>query len=212
MYIPSSFRQEDMAALHQLMRDRPLATLVTSSPDGPNANHIPLQLVAEPGSRGVLRGHIARANPLAREAEEPLQALAIFCGPDSYISPSWYPEKVEHGKVVPTWNYVAVHARGSLRIVEEPHWLREQLEGLTGQKEAGAPSPWSVADAPEDFIEKLSAAIVGIELSIDTLEGKWKVSQNQRRATREGVAGGLRERAGDGDGDMAALVESAVGD
>ncbi|WP_343057477.1 FMN-binding negative transcriptional regulator [Microbulbifer rhizosphaerae] len=136
----------------------------------------------------------------------------MFCGPDSYISPSWYPEKIEHGKVVPTWNYVAVHARGSLRVVDDPHWLREQLEGLTGQQEAGAPSPWSVADAPEDFIEKLSAAIVGMELSIDTLEGKWKVSQNQRRATREGVAGGLRERAGHGDGDMAALVESAIGD
>lgn len=212
MYIPNSFRQGDVTALHQLMRDRPLATLITGSPDGLDANHIPLQLVAAPGSRGVLRGHIARINPLAREAERPLQALAIFRGPDSYISPSWYPEKAAHGKVVPTWNYVAVHARGSLRTVEDPQWLREQLEGLTGQQEAGTPSPWAVADAPEDFIEKLSAAIVGIELTIDALEGQWKASQNKGPETRKAVARRLRERARGGDSDMAALVGPAIDD
>jgi transcriptional regulator len=206
MYIPDHFRERDLEALHRLMRSRALATLVTCFAGDLSANHIPLYLTIAANGQSLLRGHIARANPLAQAAREPLAALAIFHGPQSYVSPSWYPAKAEHGKVVPTWNYVAVHAQGNLRLVDDADWLRHQLEDLTAQQEAGFRAPWSLADAPEIFIERLSAAIVGVELTVDKLEGKWKVSQNQTAQTREQIARGLTERGDSGDAEMAALV------
>lgn len=182
MYLPKHFAETDPAALHGLMRAFPLATLVTEGPDGLDANHIPLHLDASAGPNGTLRGHIARANPLAANPAVNRKILAIFKGPDSYISPSHYATKAEHGKVVPTWNYVAVHAHGDLRLIEDRDWLLGQLDTLTAEHEASQPHPWSVDDAPADYIGKMLGAIVGIEISINRLIGKWKVSQNQPAA------------------------------
>lgn len=210
MYIPRHFRCGEPETLYRLISDYPLATLVTSSPEGPIANHVPLLLDAAGADGIVLRGHIARANPLARQLEQAQSALAIFTGPDSYITPGWYPAKAVHGKVVPTWNYTAVHARGSLHLIDDAEWLAELLRALTQRQEGAAATPWSVEDAPAEYIRRLSAAIVGIEMVVETLEGKWKVSQNQDAATRAAVAAGLRERGRGADMDMAALVESAL--
>ena len=179
MYLPKHFAQTDIAALHALMDAHPLATLVTHGPEGIDANHIPLHLDAGASANGTLRGHVARANPLARAAAVDVEILAIFQGPQSYISPSGYATKAEHGKVVPTWNYTAVHAWGRLRLIDDPQWLLAQVRTLTTTHEAALPHPWQVSDAPADYIEKMLGAIVGIEIVIDRLVGKWKVSQNQ---------------------------------
>ena len=179
MYLPKHFAQTDIAALHALMDAHPLATLVTHGPEGIDANHVPLHLDAGASPNGTLRGHVARANPLARAAAVDVEILAIFQGPQSYISPTSYATKAEHGKVVPTWNYTAVHAWGRLRLIDDPQWLLAQVRTLTTTHEAALPHPWQVSDAPADYIEKILGAIVGIEIVIDRLVGKWKVSQNQ---------------------------------
>jgi len=194
MYLPKHFAETDPAALHGLMRAFPLATLVTEGPDGLDANHIPLHLDASAGPNGTLRGHIARANPLAANPAVNRKILAIFKGPDSYISPSHYATKAEHGKVVPTWNYVAVHAHGDLRLIEDRDWLLGQLDTLTAEHEASQPHPWSVDDAPADYIGKMLGAIVGIEISINRLIGKWKVSQNQPAANQASLITALDGR------------------
>ncbi|WP_193163138.1 FMN-binding negative transcriptional regulator [Microbulbifer hainanensis] len=206
MYLPSHFRREARPDLYRLIRQFPLATLVTTSSAGLCANHVPLLLSVAEDDGVTLRGHVARANTLVRDLDQPVSAMAIFTGPDSYISPSWYPAKAEHGKVVPTWNYTAVHASGRLRLVEDPQWLAKLLDDLTAQQEGDAADPWSVDDAPQVFIQRLSSAIVGIELAVETLEGKWKVSQNQSADTRVAVADGLRERGRGADAAMAELV------
>lgn len=196
MYLPRHFEESRPAVLHALMRARPLATLVLGDGAGGfDANHIPLYLDAARGPHGVLRGHVARANPLWRQAGAGTPALAIFQGDDAYISPSWYPSKREHGKAVPTWNYVVVHARGTLRAIDDAAWMRGLLDTLTAEQEAGLPQPWSISDAPADYIEKMVAAVVGIELPIEQITGKWKVSQNQPDANRAGAAQGLHEQA-----------------
>jgi transcriptional regulator len=189
MYLPKHFEQADRDALVALMRERPLATLVIATPDGPTADLIPLEYVAEAGAHGTLRGHVARANPLWKHAG--VQALAVFTGPDAYVSPNWYPSKREHGKVVPTWNYTMVQARGALRAVDDAPWLRALLGRLTDHHEAAQARPWSVNDAPEDFVQQTLRAIVGIEIELVSLVGKWKVSQNRSAADRRGVADGL---------------------
>ncbi|MBV7485065.1 FMN-binding negative transcriptional regulator [Bordetella sp. BOR01] len=207
MYLPRHFEETRPAALHGLMRARPLATLVTGDGAGGfDANHIPLYLDPAAGPHGVLRGHVARANPLWRLIGDGAPALAIFQGDEAYVSPSWYPSKHEHGKAVPTWNYVVVHARGTLRAIDDAAWLRGLLDTLTGEHESAFAQPWSVADAPADFIEKMVAAVVGIELPIEQIAGKWKVSQNQPAANRAGAAQGLRERGQAGPAAMARLV------
>jgi len=178
MYLPKHFAVNDLPTLHTLMREHPLATLVTQDADGLNANHIPLQLDATAGEYGCLRGHVARANPLATAALDS-EVLVIFQGPHSYISPSNYATKAEHGKVVPTWNYTAVHAYGRLRLIDDADWLLTQLTALTAEHEGRPAKPWAVSDAPADYIAKMLAAIVGFEISITRLVGKWKVSQNQ---------------------------------
>ncbi len=191
MYLPRHFAQTDIATLHALMDAHPLATLVTHGPEGIDANHIPLHLDAGAGPNGTLRGHVARANPLARAAAVDGEILAIFQGPQSYISPSGYATKAEHGKVVPTWNYTAVHAWGRLRLIDDPHWLRAQVRTLTATHEAALPHPWQVDDAPADYIDKMLGAIVGIEIVIDRLVGKWKVSQNQPPANQASLIAAL---------------------
>ena len=179
MYLPKHFAETDVGVMHDLMQAYPLATLVSHGPDGLSANHIPLQLDTTAGPNGTLRGHIARANPLSKASAVDGETLLIFRGPESYISPYAYATKAEHGKVVPTWNYVAVHAYGELRVIDDPAWIFSQLSALTATNEAALPQPWAVSDAPTEYIEKMLGAIVGIEISITRLLGKWKVSQNQ---------------------------------
>jgi len=208
MYLPQHFEESRVDVMHALIRAHPLATLVTLTTSGLVANHIPLLFAAGPTLNGSLQGHVARANPLWREFDKDLEVLAIFQGPDSYISPTWYATKQETGKVVPTWNYAVVHAHGTLRIVDEANWVRAQIEALTTQNEAALANPWSVADAPHDYTEKLIAAVVGIEIQITRLAGKWKVSQNQPRKNQASVIDALRNLGNDSSLAMAALVEA----
>jgi transcriptional regulator len=189
VYLPKHFEQHDRERLIALMRERPLATLITTTADGPSADLIPLEYVAEEGEHGTLRGHVARANPLWQRAGT--TALAVFTGPQAYISPGWYASKQEHGKVVPTWNYTMVQARGVLRAVDDAPWLHALVNRLTDHHEAAQAQPWHVHDAPDDFVQQMLRAIVGIEISLASLVGKWKVSQNRSAADRDGTAQGL---------------------
>ncbi|HZW26404.1 MAG TPA: FMN-binding negative transcriptional regulator [Gallionella sp.] len=208
MYIPRQFEEPNIEVIHELIRAKPLATLVTLNADGLEANHIPLMLTAGPAPYGVLSGHIARSNPLWQEHPADADVLVIFHGAESYISPSWYASKAETGKVVPTWNYVSVQAKGKLRVVHDAGWIRAQLESLTAHNEAGFAQPWAVADAPQEFTSKLLEAVVGIEIVITDLKGKWKVSQNRSVQDRESVANGLAKHGHD---EMAGLVKASGG-
>jgi Transcriptional regulator len=191
MYCPTLFREERIEVLHGLMKAYPLATLITSGPNGLEANLIPFSL-HEGGEKGVLRAHLARANSQLEALRGGADTLVVFQGPESYVTPSWYPSKAEHGKVVPTWNFVMVQARGSLRVIDDPDWILAQVKQLTLNQEGGRAQPWKVEDAPANFVAGQLKAIVGIELSIESLVGKWKVSQNRSPVDRQGVMEGLR--------------------
>jgi transcriptional regulator len=208
MYIPASYAEHDDEVLFDFIAAHPLGILVTASPhDGLYATHLPLVVHRAAGSSGVLAGHVARANPHQRHiAAGATDALVIFSGPDAYVTPSWYATKQEHGRVVPTWNYAAVHAYGTLRLVDEPATLRRHLETLTTRHEAGRAREWHVSDAPEEFIQQQMKAIVGLELTITRLEGKWKMSQNRSGADIDGVARGLVASDVPGDQAVAAIV------
>lgn len=208
MYIPKQFDEPRVEVLHQLIRSRPFSTLVTLSSSGLNANHIPLHLSQQPDPFGTLRGHVARANPIWSDIAKDVETLAIFHGPNAYITPSWYPTKAETGKVVPTWNYVVAHACGMLRIIDDAAWLRAHLESLTAHNEAAFAEPWRLADAPSDFVEKMIGGVVGVEIVITRLSGKWKTSQNQPAENQAGVIRGLRAHGSIEAAEMAALVES----
>lgn len=199
MYTPKHFVETRVEALHGLIRAYPFATLVTRAANGLTVNHLPFESVGE-----VLHGHVARGNELAQL--DGAEVLLIFQGPDGYISPNWYPSKHETGREVPTWNYAVVHVHGRLRVIDDAAWLRRLLETLTDRHEAGQPQPWKISDAPEDHIEKSLRAIVGLEISIDRVEGKFKLSQNHPARNRAGVIAGLRERDGDGDAELAAWM------
>jgi transcriptional regulator len=205
MYEPPLHRQDDRAALHDLIRRRPLGLIVNRGPNGLAANTIPFLLDAEVGRFGRLRAHVARANGVWRELQSDAETLVVFRDVDHYISPSWYATKRETGKVVPTWNYVMVQARGKARVIEDEAWLRGQIAELTATHEAGRPAPWAVSDAPEDFVAMMARQIVGLEIEIDDLRGKWKASQNRPAADRAGVIAGLTE-----DGDPDALAMAAI--
>jgi transcriptional regulator len=193
LYLPAFFKESRTEVLRAMMRARPLATLVTICDSGLVANHIPVETLPEPAPHGLLRGHIARANPLWREYRADSEALAIFHGPQAYISPSFYPSKQQTGEVVPTWDYAVVHARGTLRFVQDALWLRALVVRLTDAHEAPRRAPWKVTDAPAPYIEKMLSQIVGFELSIVDMTGKWKLSQNHPAANRQGVVDGLAE-------------------
>ena len=200
---PSQFRLDEPDALRQAIDQAPFATLVTQSEKGEfTADHLPLLFEAADGgpSPGTLRGHIARANPLAPGRLDcqtlDCQALAIFHGPQAYITPSWYPAKREHGKVVPTWNYQVVHAHGRLRLIDDADWLKKLVTELTNRFERDRETPWAVNDAPADFIDKMCRAIIGVELTIERLEGKRKASQHKPMEEREAILRGLRDESG----------------
>jgi transcriptional regulator len=192
MYQPPHFREDRIEVQHDLIRAHPLGLFVTSGPGGLMANHVPFLIYSDTGAHGTLRAHIARANPHWREFAAVEQCLVVFQGPQEYVTPSWYPTKQEHGKVVPTWNYVTVQAWGRPRVVEDTAWLRRQIEDLTLLKEGARPAPWKVDDAPLQFVMSQMKAIIGVEVPIDRIEGKWKVSQNRPEGDRRGVVAGLR--------------------
>lgn len=206
MYLPAHFAEERIDVLHALIREQRLATLVTLSDEGLVADHIPFLLDPKAGPLGTLRGHVARANPLWRAHPVERDVLAIFAGPQAYVSPAWYPSKAEHGRAVPTWNYVVVHAKGRLRHIDDAEWLRRQLTRQTDEHETGRPERWRVDDAPADFIAQQLRAIVGIEITLTKLSGKWKTSQNRSAPDRAGVAAGLAAEPGDDAQAMARLV------
>jgi transcriptional regulator len=206
MYIPTHFEETRIEVMHELMRGSPLATVVTLTSDGLAANHIPLYFAETPTPLGALQGHVARANPIWHDFAADVETLAIFQGPQTYISPSWYATKQDTGRVVPTWNYIVVHAYGKLRVIEDPAWLCAQLDKLTDHSEAGFVEPWRVADAPAEFTEKLLSAIVGIELVISRLEGKWKASQNQPAANQASAAAVLQAQGNETAAQMAAHI------
>jgi len=208
VYIPPSFAERDVPVMHAFIEAHPLGALVTASATGLFATHLPFVLDRVRGEHGTLQGHIARANPHHELAGEATEALVIFTGADSYVTPSLYPSKSEHGKVVPTWNYVAVHAHGTLRFVREPDALRRHLEQLTARHESSLPLPWSIADTPDGYVDKLLGAIVGVEIEITRLDGKWKMSQNRPAADVDGVIDGLGASSDPRQREVAAIVRA----
>jgi transcriptional regulator len=207
MYLPSHFEETRAEVLRQLIRSHPLGTLVTFGADGLNANHVPFEFDPEPAPLGTLRAHVARANPVWRETSKEVDPLVIFQGPQIYITPSWYHTKKETGKVVPTFNYIVVHAYGAMRIIEDADWLRKFVGRLTERFEAARAQPWAVSDAPDEFVSMQLRAIVGIEIAMTRLIGKWKTSQNRPAADQIGVVAGLRESDDAVAQAMAAAVE-----
>ncbi len=205
MYTPPAFREDDTDVLHGLIRSAGLSNLVTATAGGLMATPLPLFIEAGEGAHGTLYGHLARANPQWTTA--PIgDAMAIFSGPEAYISPAWYASKQEHGKVVPTWNYVAVHAYGPVEFFDDAARLHAVVSRLTTIHEAGRPYAWAVTDAPDAFIAAQLKGIVGLRMPITRLEGKRKLSQNRSAADREGVAVGLAESARADDREMAKLI------
>jgi len=210
MYIPRHNEENRVPVMHALMASQPFATLVTLGSSGLFASHLPIVLDPDGSEFGTLNAHISRANTQWRDLVPSVDALAIFAGHHHYISPTWYPETREHGKEVPTWNYVVVHAYGPLKLIEDTHWLRKHVESLTNIHEAASPVPWNVSDAPADFIQSLLHGIVGLELPIRRMEGKWKVSQNRTESERQGVLEGLTRLDTPESRAMKALVEEKL--
>jgi transcriptional regulator len=207
MYTPKAFDVTDLPMLHAAMQESELATLVTITTNGLVATHLPLLLDEAKGEYGTLTGHVSRANVQWRETDPNAEALIIFLGLDSYISPNWYPAKQETGRVVPTWNYAAIHAYGRITFIEDPEWLRTMVTDLTKKHEASFPAPWKVTDAPAVYIDSQLKAIVGFEFQIVRLEGKQKFNQNRSVEDRLGVIQGLRELEDERKTQVAELME-----
>lgn len=191
MHSPEIFREERTEVLHALIAAHPLATLITAGSAGLMANLIPFLLHAE-GEQCVLRAHLARANKQLDALREGADALVVFQGPQCYVTPSWYASKRENGKVVPTWNYAMVQVRGKARVIDDPAWVHARVAELTCQQEQHRAHPWQVSDAPDAFIATQLKAIVGVEIPVQSMEGKWKISQNRPPADRRGVIDGLQ--------------------
>jgi transcriptional regulator len=207
MYIQELFEERDPAVMHALIAANPLGMWVTEFDGQLVVNHIPFIVDSTRGSFGTLVGHVARANTVWRELSTRLESVVVFQGPQTYITPSWYPGKLEHGKVVPTWNYAVVHAHGTPRVIEDPKWLRAHVTSLTTIHEAQRETPWHVSDAPERFIDTLLSGIVGIEIPIARLVGKWKMSQNRSPEDRSGVIAGLAKSGRPDEEQVARLVD-----
>jgi transcriptional regulator len=210
MYVPAQFEESDISVLHALIAERPLGAWVTLSAGELVVNHIPFLIDPTRGAFGTLLGHVARANPIWKSFSNSLESLVVFQGPQAYITPSWYPSKAEHGQVVPTWNYAVVHAQGLPRAHEERDWLLDHVTRQTDVREAAEASAWQVSDAPAGFVDGLLRGIVGIEIPISKLVGKWKLSQNRSKADRLGAAAGLTARASSPALEMAELLQSRI--
>jgi transcriptional regulator len=206
MYIPAHFKEDRPEELHRLIREHPFGLLVNVQAGELNGNHLPFEL--DTSGTLTLRAHVARANPVWRDFDPSVEVLVVFQGAQTYITPSWYETKRETGKVVPTYNYLVVHAVGPLRIVDDRAWLRGLVERLTGRFESRRADPWAVSDAPDEYIDKLLEAIVGLEIPVRRLDGKWKASQNRPAADQLGVAEGLLRETGDDAHAMAAAVDA----
>jgi transcriptional regulator len=208
MYQPPHFREERLEVQHALINAHPLGLLVTFGGTGLMANPIPFVLDATASPLGTLKAHLSRANSQWRDFDPSQEVLAVFQGAEAYITPSWYEAKREHGKVVPTWNYAIVQAHGRMRVMDDPDWLRQQITAMTTAQEAARPEPWAVTDAPAAFVAAQLKGIVGVEIEITRIEGKWKVSQNRSEADRHGVSAGLRLAGDDAALQMAGWVEA----
>ena len=205
MYQPPHFREDRRDVQHALIKTHSLGLLITAGPKGLQANFIPFLIDPQASDNGTLRAHLARANPQLRELAAVEECLVVFQGPQAYVSPSLYPTKQETGKVVPTWNYITVQAWGRPRVMDDANWIRGQIDDLTRHKEADRAAPWNVADAPDTFLASQIKGIVGLEIPVARIEGKWKVSQNRVAADAAGVAAGLR-----GEGEEADAVATEV--
>ncbi|HVB30822.1 MAG TPA: FMN-binding negative transcriptional regulator [Gemmatimonadaceae bacterium] len=211
MYVPAHFEETDVAVLHGLIRAHPLGAFVALTAAGLDANHLPVVLDPAPAPFGTLRAHVARSNPIWRQLSAGVEAVAIFQGVERYISPSWYPSKAATGgKVVPTWNYAVVHAYGALRVVDDHDWLARHLAELVDVNERDAARPWRMADAPADWLDRMVGAVVGLELPVSRLMGKWKLSQNRDAADRAGVVEALTGLGGEAAAAMAEAVRGAT--
>jgi transcriptional regulator len=210
MYMPAHFEEQRTDDLHRLIDDYPLGALVTVGPHGLDANHVPFEFDPASGAHGTLRAHVARANPVWREVAERPEALVIFQGPSAYISPNWYPSKHEAHRQVPTYNYMVVHAHGRIVVRDDERFLRGLVARLTRKMEAGEPAPWKMGDAPEDFISQMLGAIVGIEIEVTRLVGKWKLGQNKELGDRQGALDALRERGSDAQLGVSAAMEGSL--
>ncbi|MGL5334604.1 MAG: FMN-binding negative transcriptional regulator [Enterovibrio sp.] len=207
MYIPDKFKQENIEELIALIRTHPLATVITLSDLGVEANHFPLFLMEQDGKL-YLKGHIAKANSIWQTTSPLSDVLVIFNGPNSYISPNYYPTKKENGKAVPTWNYMVVHVRGKLKFIHDPKWTANFLALLTQEHEQEQATPWAMTDAPQPYIQSMLSAVVGIEIAIDSLSGKWKLSQNQSELNQKGVVDGLSSKSDTHSQSIAAVMNA----
>lgn len=210
MYAPRAFALDDLPEIQQLIQHTRLAQLITLSENGLQASHLPLLLNPDEGPNGTLYGHLAKANPQWRELQNGSEALVIFAGADAYISPAFYPAKAEHGKVVPTWNYIAVHAYGTPEVFSDAERLLKVVTALTDRHESGRAQPWRVSDAPADYIDGMLKAIVGFALPIERLVGKRKLSQNRSAADMAGVRDGLAASADVRDQTLARFIPQGV--
>jgi transcriptional regulator len=208
MYVPAHFKEDRIPVLHAAIKKYGFGTLVTSSEQDLEASHLPLLLDPQPAPLGTVLGHLARANPQWQRVKPSFQALAIFLGPNTYITPSWYPSKQRDGKVVPTWNYLAIHAYGTLGFFDDPVELRDHVSMMTDTHEAPRGAPWAVSDAPSDFVDKMLGAIIGFRLHITRLEGKWKMSQNRPAQDVSGVLEGLAREDGESQRPVADIISS----
>jgi transcriptional regulator len=206
MHIPLKFKQQDTEKLLELVQSHPFATLAFTTKIGVEVTHLPMVL-KQKGEQLFLEGHIAKVNKVWESIDDGAEVLVIFNGENCYISPNYYPAKAEHGKVVPTWNYVVVHVRGRVNFKTDREWLFAQISELSNIHEAESDNPWKVTDAPEDYIHKMLNAIVGIEIEIDSIEGQWKLSQNQPEVNRQGVIEGLSSKEDASSQKMAELVK-----
>lgn len=210
MYTPKHFEETRLEILHELIYSHPLASVVTLRESELLVNHLPFLVDDTPGTHGTLRGHVARENPIWKEFSSTIESAFIFQGPEVYISPNWYPSKHIHGKASPTWNYAVVHAFGMPKIIEDRNWLLTLLNDLTDKQESSQALPWKVSDAPDDYTDKKLDRIVGIEVPISRINGKWKANQNLKRGDKLGVVAGLESQDSQVSHDMATLVQKSI--
>lgn len=210
MYLPNAFEEKRLPVLHNLIKSHPLGTWVSAHASDLDVHHIPFLLDNEQGEFGTLYGHVARANPIWEAADRAVADVVIFRGPQTYITPSWYPSKHQHGKGVPTWNYAVVAVHGRPQFIHDPAWLHAHLRALSNTHEAAQALPWSIEDAPADYITKLISAVVGVVIPIQRIDGKWKTSQNREAADKMGVVTGLLAKGDDDATAMASLIREHI--